>query len=209
MRIRETDHRIANSLSLAGTLLRMQRERERHEEVRTGLLNAEARLASIARFHRFIAESAENGADRIDLTEYLQTVLPAIGESIGIRCTLAVSASDPLDAPVETARALSIIVNELALNAQKHAYDGNPAGVLTVELDRGEGRCARLKVSDGGPGLDGADPGHDGLDGGGHDSGGGGGLGMTIVRSFVQTLDGTLAWHNDGGAVFTITVPLE
>jgi len=59
--------------------------------------------------------------------------------------------------PKLVARQLVIIVNELALNARRHAYDGRD-GCISLELDH-EGESLKITFADSGPGLpDGFDP---------------------------------------------------
>lgn len=76
----EADHRVANSLSLAATLLRMQRERSTDPGLRNAILGAEARIASIAKFHAYLHRHGAH--DRVNLGEYLREVLPQIGSGI-------------------------------------------------------------------------------------------------------------------------------
>ena len=190
----ESDHRVANSLSLTAALLRMQRERSTDDAVKSALQSAEARIASIANFHRYLHGHASD--EVIELADYIRDVLPEIGAGLGIHCVLAVGCDAGMEVPATLARSLTIIVNELAVNALKHGYGGKAGGCMTVELDRdGEDRLT-LKIADGGSGLpDGFDPAS------------AGGLGIRIVHSLVRELGGTLSCHTDGGAQFTISIP--
>lgn len=189
----ESHHRIANSLTLTAALLRMQRERSNDDAVRCVLHSAEARIASIANFHRHLHGHASH--ERIDLGQYLRGILREIETGIGVRCIFAIDPGTSLEVSARVARSLTIAVNELALNALKHAYNSRPGGCMTIELDR-DGDGLRLNVRDGGPGLpNGFDP--ETCDG----------LGMRIVSSLVREMDGTLACHTDGGAQFTIRIP--
>ena len=191
---RESDHRVANGLSMTAALLRMQRVRSTDSTVQSALRSAEARIASMANFHRYLHTRGVH--ERIDLAEYLREILPDIGIGIGIRCVLVVEPDASIEVPARVARSLTIIVNELAVNALKHGYGGKDGGCMTVELGRdGEYRLT-LKIADGGSGLpDGFDP------------EAGDGLGMKIVSSLVQELGGSLSSHTDGGAQFTISLP--
>jgi two-component sensor histidine kinase len=194
LRIAEGDHRVANSLSLTAALLRMQREQSADDAVRSAILTAEARVASIAKFHAYLHR--HGSSERVDLTDLFREVLPEMGAAIGIRCLLAIKASVRLDVPGRVARQLVIIVNELALNALKHGYGGREGGCLSLELDLEGGMLLKLKVADGGTGLP-----------DGFDAGNGGGLGLRIVSSLVRELGGSLSSYTDGGAHFTIAIP--
>lgn len=194
-RLAESDHRISNSLTLTATLLRMQRERASDTAVRSAIRSAESRVLSIARFHAYLHQTGAQ--ERVDLGDFFRETLPDIGDAIGLRCLLAVDPSTTLDVSERAARQLLLIVNELALNARKHAYDGREGGCISVELDGDGDGMLRITLADGGSGLpDGFDPAN------------GSGLGLRIVEALVSELGGTLACRTDGGAQFTITVPI-
>ena len=88
-------------------------------------------------------------------------------------------------------------VNELAINAAKHAYPKGEPGALHVVCRR-EGDQMHLSVSDLGPGL-----------GAEFDTARTGGLGMSILRAIVRQLHGDLRARDNQGARFTITFPLN
>lgn len=189
----ESDHRVANSLALTAALLRMQRERSDDDSVQCALRSAEARIASIANFHRHLHDHA--GHERIDLGHYLCEILREVETGIGVRCILVFDPGTPMEVSARVARSLTLAVNEIALNALKHAYDSRPGGCMTIELDR-DGDGLRLNIRDGGPGLpDHFDP--EKCDG----------LGMRILSSLVQEMGGTLACQSNIGAQFTICLP--
>lgn len=189
----ESDHRVANSLALTAALLRMELERTSDEAARSALLGAQGRISSIANFHKYL--HSHGASDQVDLSRYLCDVLPEIDVGIGVRCMLALDPGASIEVSASVARSLTIIVNEFALNAYKHAYGGKAGGCVTIELGR-DGDDLRLKIADGGPGLpDQFDP--DKRDG----------LGMKIISTLIQEMGGSLSHYSDGGAHFTIRIP--
>jgi two-component system sensor histidine kinase BaeS len=99
-------------------------------------------------------------------------------------------------------------LQNLAANALRHTPDG---GEIVMSADV-FGQAARLRVRDSGPGIpaehlplifdrfyktDAA-----------RKAAGGSGLGLSIVRAIVERHGGTIAAHNEGGAVFDILLPL-
>jgi two-component sensor histidine kinase len=192
----EADHRVANSLNLAATMLRMQRERTADCAARSAILSAETRIVSIARFHAYLHRREPQG--RVDLADFLRETLPDIGKALGLHSLLAVNASVAFDVPERVARQLMIVLNELALNARKHGYGGREGGCISVELDADGDKLLKIKLCDSGSGLpDGFNP--EKADG----------LGLRIVTALVHELGGALSCHTDGGAHFTISIPLE
>lgn len=188
---RELDHRMANSLQLAADLLLFEQVRVKDPVAREALGDAVARLTAVAQLHRCLC--AHDDISGVDLRLFLSELCCLIAQSTGLACTL--DADSVILAP-ETAQQLGIAVNELAMNAAKHAYRGERQGAVHVEA-RQTGNRLRLVVSDQGAGLGPhfsfAQP---------H------GLGMDILQAVVRQVHGTLEAQDDHGARFIITLPL-
>lgn len=186
--IQELNHRIANSLQLAADMLVFEQLRSRDPLAQAALEASRARLVAVGELHRYLYEHAD--APSVEMGPFLTGLGDAIAASTGLRCQVR---CDPLRAPGDMAQQLAIAINEFAINAAKHAYDGKPGGSLTVTCRR-EGCELVLTVADEGKGL----------------SGGGrpGGLGMSIVAAIVRDLKGALTVQGDRGAAFTIRAPL-
>lgn len=188
---RELDHRMANSLQLAADLLLFEQVRVKDPVAREALGEAVARLAAVAQLHRCLC--AHDHVSSVDLRPFLSELCGLIGQSTGLACTLD---ADSLMLEPEVAQQLGIAINELAMNAAKHAYRGERKGALHVEA-RQIGARLRVTVSDQGAGL-----GADFAIGRTH------GLGMDILQAVVRQVHGTLEAQNDHGARFIITLPL-
>ncbi|WP_299360183.1 sensor histidine kinase [uncultured Paracoccus sp.] len=192
--VAENDHRIANSLSLAAAMLRLQRQKLDDAVVRQALLDAEMRIASIAHVHAYLHR--HDSAERVDLGNFLREALAETDAAIGIRCSLSADGPAPMMVSARFATRIAIIVNELALNALKHGYGGSAGGVARIGLATDPDGQLQLTFADAGTGL----PAN-------FDPGQGDGLGLRIVTSLVEELEGTLSCCSDGGARFTIVVP--
>lgn len=100
-------------------------------------------------------------------------------------------------------------LQNLAANALRHTPDG---GTITLSAER-VGENIRVSVRDNGPGIPlehlpqvfdrfyKADV--------SRQSTGGSGLGLSIVKAIIERHGGTIAAHNDGGAVFEILLPVH
>src|SRR4051794_8128991 len=159
-----------------------------HGETRLALVDAD-----LSRAVRTVAESFEPlAADR------------------AIELSLETPAALPARFDVER---LSRIVSNLLANAIRHAPSG---GSVACTLTTGE-HCAVLQVADSGPGVPVEHRARvfgrfrAGLVGDGRASGAGAGLGLAIVREFVELHGGevTLGDAPQGGALFTVTMPLR
>lgn len=189
---REIDHRAANSLQLAASFLRLQRARVRDPEAGAVLDVAVGRIDAIAHAHRHFNLRATGHA--VDLRDILGDLASDLAVSLGVTTELAL---DPVTVPARTAAQIVVMVNELVVNACKHAFaDGAPGRVSILAGPTGDGRLV-LSVADGGRGLP-----------DGFDMGKTKGLGMQVVRATARALGGEVRAMNDGGARFVVTIPL-
>jgi two-component sensor histidine kinase len=185
--IQELNHRIANSLQLAADMLVFEQLRSRDAVAQAALEASRARLVAVGELHRYLHEHA--GEAEVALRPFFTHLCEAISASTGLKCALT---ADATRAPGDMAQQLAIAVNEIAINAAKHAYAGRAGGQLDVAV-RQEGGDLVVTVSDHGPGLG---------------TGRGSGLGMSIIAAIVRDLGGSLTARTDDGAHFTIRAPL-
>lgn len=187
--IQELNHRIANSLQLAADMLVFEQLRSRDPVASAALEASRARLIAVGELHRYLYDHA--GRPSVELSPFLAGLCQAITATTGLNCLIH---SDLTSVPGDMAQQLAIAINEFAINAAKHAYDGKPGGRLAV-TSRRDGDELVMTVADQGKGL---------RDGAGRQ----GGLGMSIVAAIVRDLKGTMSVQGDGGATFTIRAPL-
>lgn len=108
-------------------------------------------------------------------------------------------------------RALAQVLTNLISNALTHAFEEGAAGEIRLAASVVEPGQLRLVVSDNGRGIDPADLPHvfDPLFSTRHGQGRRG-LGLSLAYATVaDVLGGTLTAANDGGAVFTLALPLH
>ena len=189
----EINHRVANSLQLTSSFLKLQRGRVSDEAAVEALDIAAARVGAVAHLHRHLYTHGIR--DRVDIAAFLRELCPEISASIGVKCSVE---AEPMELPGTAATQLAIAVNELALNALKHAYDGQEGSAVTIRSRRDGDGLLCVTVADGGKGLpDGFSPDRST------------GLGMRIVQSIVSQLGGELRAETNGGAHFTMAIPLK
>jgi two-component sensor histidine kinase len=187
----ELDHRVANSLQLAVDFLLFQQAGLADAVARKALIDAAERLVAVGHLHRFLC--AHDGDGQVDLKPFLEDLAALVGQSTGLACAADV---DSVTISGEMAQQLGLAINELAINAAKHAYHPGETGPLIIQGHRDGGRL-RLTVADHGPGV-----------GCGFDIDANGGLGLNILRAIARQLDARLEVENDHGARFTLSLPL-
>lgn len=162
---------------------------------------------------------ADHGEARLalvdaDLAQAVRTVAESFGPLADTRDIelQVVADSGPMMARFDVER-LSRIVSNLLANAIRHASDG---GRVRCELSLAGG-AARLEVADSGPGVPLEHRNkifgryRSGLGGDGRRRGAGAGLGLAIVREFVELHGGTVSLDEapEGGALFVVELPLQ
>jgi PAS domain S-box-containing protein len=151
--ISEVHHRIKNSLQSVSALLEMQLPQDGGslvpiEAVRDSL----NQIKTIALVHDLLARDKPIGTVGCD------QVLTNLGRLMAISLRpsqrpLSISVdADALELPTKAATSLALAVNELLTNAAKHRRPDEAVGPITVTL-RQESGCARVTVSDSGPGF--------------------------------------------------------
>jgi len=191
--LREGDHRIKNSLQIVASLMTLQAARENSASIRDALNGAAARVRSVAGIHD--ALQGTTGADTVDLGRVLHTMCASLQDMAGDEGHISIIANvQSLRAPVALAQPIALAVNELAVNALRHAFPGRNAGAIQVSLARLDDAVC-ITVADNGVGLP-------------ENYAGGQGYGMKLLAMVIRQIGGDLQIANEGGTQFTIRAPL-
>ena len=200
----ESNHRIANNLTLIAGMLRLH-AREimasgrtlKADEARLLLEEVGEKVQTVGRLNRLLAH-AKGG--RIDLGRYLNDIAEAaIGSmSVAGEMTLVHRPWPLCEAQAQQAMLIGFIVGELVTNAVKYAHPAGVPGKLHVSCESRPGGMVMVQVSDDGVGLpEGFDPRK------------GGGLGMRTVRALADQLGATLTFDSSGvGLSVRLLTPL-
>ncbi|MDZ4690586.1 sensor histidine kinase [Terricaulis sp.] len=190
--LREGDHRIKNSLQIVASLMGMQERRETNAAARVALHAATARIQAVARIHD--ALQLGGSADPVNLGTLIEAMCVALHEMAGdpLRVTITVNA-ESIDTPIALAQPLVLAVNELVLNALRHAFPDERAGAIAVSLRREAGGL-RVVVADNGVGLPAGQARS-------------AGFGMKLVQMMAAKVGGELRIESTNGARFALTVP--
>ena len=147
----EVNHRVANSLSLVGSIISLQSKTVASPEARSALSEAQARIYAISLVHKHLYSSGD--VHHVDLEDYLSGLLEQLQNSMqadgfGTKLTYQLA---PVKLRTDASISLGIIVAEWVTNAFKYAYPtgGGEVRIRLVRLD--DGIC-ELTVSDDGVG---------------------------------------------------------
>ena len=118
----EADHRIANSLSIISSLVRVRARDGAHSDPVKLLMEVADRIETIGKLHRFVAHSAKGD---ISLAEFLQEITGRLTGGLGTGETIvSLDCSGP-EVSAKAALPLGLITAELVSNSLKYAH---PAG---------------------------------------------------------------------------------
>jgi two-component sensor histidine kinase len=189
--LRETNHRCSNDLQLIVSLLALQSKRAATDEARDALMDVMQRIQVLARSRAALHEDTQHG-----LSAVLRRVCEALhaqAEPRSILVSLELATEGP-SLPAAHITALALVVNELATNAIKHAFEVGASGHIWVRLRRRDERSFTLIVDDDGlpfPELDGQRR----------------GLGLGLARRLVASTGGLFIAPPAGSKAFEIRVP--
>jgi two-component sensor histidine kinase len=130
----EIHHRVKNNLQIVSSLLRLQSTKFTDPAIRGVFTECRDRINAMARLHEQLYDEA--GQSHLDFAPHLRELTEMLVLShtpSGCKLTLNVSADHvPLD--LDQSILLSLISNELLLNALKHAFRGRAKGKIDAEL---------------------------------------------------------------------------
>jgi two-component sensor histidine kinase len=200
--IQEIHHRVKNNLQIVASLLNLQASRIRVPAAKAEFQAARDRIRALATLHRHLYAHAELQA--VDMKGFLEDLcaqlLQAVGETpAGGRIQLDIAAIE-LRISADQAVPVSLIVTEAVSNAAKYAFPGGRSGRIWVRLGRDAG-AVQLTIEDDGVGIP---AGRAETESGIRD-----GIGIQLIRGFVQQLAGKLDVDQENGTSYRVTFPLR
>jgi len=150
--LKETQHRINNSLQIIANILLLKAQTVRSEELRRHLHDAHERVVSVVTVQNHL-QAVGLGA-RIAIGPYLSRLCASLGHSmISDRqpITIDVQAHGD-DLPSGQAVRLGLITTELVINAVKHAFPDRSSGRILVNYVAVDGNWG-LSIADDGVGF--------------------------------------------------------
>lgn len=148
--IREMQHRVANSLQIVAGILSLKARTVKSDDARLHLLDAYARVMSVAAVQRQLLDSKEPSMIRIG--DYLSELGERLAKALTDDVRLSVIVDTRAEMESNEAVAMGLIVTELVINALRHAFPKDRRGTIVICF-KTFGPSWRLSVSDDGVGL--------------------------------------------------------
>ncbi|MEO1023862.1 MAG: histidine kinase dimerization/phosphoacceptor domain -containing protein, partial [Bacteroidota bacterium] len=175
----EIHHRVKNNLAVISGLLQLQSFSSNNKTVAKALKDSQMRIQSISLVHELLYQNESLAYIQYD--RYINDLLQAIQlthstPEVDIRLSSQV---DPIALGINQAVPCSLLLNELIVNAYKHAFKGIDEGKINIYATMDDDQMVTIKVCDNGVGLDMKRLNESKS------------LGMTLIKTLTKQLDGT------------------
>ncbi|SFM57942.1 CHASE4 domain-containing protein [Methanolobus profundi] len=190
--LKEIHHRVKNNLQIISSLLRLQSRKFTDKETVEAFRKSQNRAKSMAIAHEKMYQSSD--LENIELENYVETLTRYLLNNYGcdpenIKIDLKIK---NLTQGIDTAIPLGLIITEIVSNALKHAFKDHK-GNITIEISPQDNGYYLLVIRDNGVGFP------EDIDFMNTDS-----LGMRLVISLVDQIEGTIELVRDNGTEFRI-----
>ena len=193
--LRELHHRVKNNMQIISSLLSLQAKSLKDERDLEIFKSSQSRVKSMALIHEKLYDSPD--FSHINLADYIQSLVEELYDTYNIRADkihLKINIHD-IKLNMETSIPLGLLINEIVSNSLKYAFPENENfenPKLVIELKK-EKNDYILMIMDNGIGI------HDKLDLEKSES-----LGMQLINSLTEQVDGKLKLDTSHGTKFTI-----
>lgn len=188
----EIHHRVKNNLQIISSLLNLQSRGIDNEEVQEVFKESQARVKSMAMVHEKLYQS--QNLSRIQFKDYILSLVNNLLQTY-LRDPSGIQLKTDIDdvyIDINTAVPSGLIINEIISNSLKYAFDDD-RGEIKISLRKDDDEMV-LKISDNGKGFS------KDFDFRTTET-----LGLQLVNSLVQQLDGKIELDKTKGVGFRIT----
>ena len=193
MLVHEVDHRVKNNIQMITALLSMQTRSIVDPQARASLDSMLQRVESIGTVHRRLYQSKD--VRRFDVAEFLRDIAHELLKASG-RSDIALSLDlRPVQVPAQQASPVALMLNELVMNAIKHAFPPGRPGRLAVRIDDADGDLV-VELADDGVGMPGGTR--------------GAGFGSRLIKTLARQLQAEVTWRpGHPGTVVEVRAPIR
>jgi len=192
--LKEIHHRVKNNLQVISSLLYLQSRRIQDRRVVEMFNESGNRVKSMTLIHQKLYQSKDMASVGFD--EYVRDLTDALFISYGAdpKVIKPIVNIDDGFVGIDTAIPCGLIINELVSNSLKYAFPEGKQGSIEISMHRTEDNLVNLTVSDDGIGLP------KDLDFRNTET-----LGLQLVATLAEQLEGSIQLEREHGTRFTIT----
>ena len=192
----EVNHRVKNNLAVITSLLNIQMKSARSKETKQAIQVVYNRVMSMALVHLKMYDNDSKTA--VDLENYIKELVTEIKNSLHHDRELKIEYKlENVEIDVSSAIPLGLIINELITNSIKHAFEETEQPFISIRMEKAGDKLLELTVRDNGKGMIVA---HENQEQG---------LGLYLISSLTDQLDGKSTFQNDQGVHFHLVMPYK
>lgn len=191
--LKEVHHRVKNNLQVISSILNLQSSYLEDEKIINILRESQDRIKTMSIIHESLYQA--NDFSKINFSQYIVSLSKNLVHSYGNFDSFVetIYKIDDVHLSLDLSIPCGLIINELVSNALKYAFKGREKGKLNISLllknemvtiivaDNGVGMPANINIRETNT------------------------LGLQLVTSLVEQIDGELKMENNKGTTFTIT----
>ena len=200
---RELQHRFGNNLQMLENLMHLQLNKLQDERAKDALRSSISRIEVIFNLLKQFYHPGEVNMrtdGKLDLKAYLEKLVDQLAQVVdrdGTQVDIRRDISS-VEVSLETARSISLVVNECLTNATKYAFPFSDQPRLDISLKPISDKQLLLTIADNGPGMP--------IEAENHRPGS---FGLSMVNMLVKRqLKGNLSIDNKDGTHISITFPI-
>ena len=188
--LRESHHRMKNTLTLLGASVRRDFSRPGTRDMSGAVDRFEQRIVAFGRLYQLLSDS--DNLTAVSVEAFFENLCEALSEAVlepaGIRCEAAIESGA---LPASQCHRLALMLTELVTNAAKHAFPNRNDALIRIEMANRDGAWL-CTVADNGIGATGPLQ----------------GTGSRILEGLARSIDARLQGEaNQGGTRVTIVMP--
>jgi two-component sensor histidine kinase len=196
--LKEIHHRVKNNLAIMSGLFELQLDSTNSEETIKALRNSQSRLQSMALVHDKLYQTSS--LSEIEMNHYIPELVESLRDSFRNseqQISLNFDIQEDLRLDIDHAIPCGLLINEVVVNAFKHAFSRDIDASISVSMHQTENQLT-LIIADNGRGLP------DDFAIAKSTS-----LGMMLIDTFRDQLGATLDISADNGTRYTLTFTLD
>jgi two-component sensor histidine kinase len=192
--LKEIHHRVKNNLQIAMSLLNTQTYYLDNAKAVEAIRQSRNRMFAMSLIHQRLYQS--DNLELINMNRYIPELINYIEDSFARDRNIQFRACiDPVHLDVAQAVPIGLIINETVTNSIKYAFPDRDGGVINIVLKYLEGKNILLEIADDGVGVK---PGFDIKQTNS--------MGMQLIDTLNQQLEGTMTVQNRNGLVISIVL---
>ena len=191
----EVNHRVKNNLTVMISLLKMQKNATNCTETQNAIQDVHDRIMSMALVHQKMYQNKNKTS--IELGDFIADLVVEIRNSLDLKENILYETKiDSVHLDVSIAIPIGLILNELITNSIKHAFHNTEKPNISIILTKKEDSI-ELVMKD------------NGMDATIESLNQHTGIGMSLIHSLVDQIDGKFNFVADNGLSFSLIFPFK